>query len=113
MLCSYFLRKWFYNNDSPQKENSKSIRNRNDNSKFDDLIFILNPNSQGGNTGKNWDDTYSKLKEFLPINHQIIFTKNANEGTLITRKFLKEGYKNIVAVGRDGRINEVAKGFFL
>ena len=73
----------------------------------------MNPNSQGGNTGKNWDDTYSKLKEFLPINHQIIFTKNANEGTLITRKFLKEGYKNIVAVGRDGRINEVAKGFFL
>ncbi len=96
----------------PQKENSKSIRNRNDNSKFNDLIFILNPYSQGGNTGKNWDETYSQIKEFLPINHQIIFTKKANEGTLITRKFLKEGYKNIVAVGGDGTINEVANGFF-
>ena len=72
----------------------------------------MNPNSQGGNTGKNWNETYSKLKEFLPINHQIIFTKNANEGTLITRKFLKEGYKNIVAVVGDGTINEVANGFF-
>ena len=94
------------------KANSKLITNANDNSKFNDLIFILNPNSQGGNTGKNWDETYSKIKEFLPIKHQIIFTKKANEGTLITRKFLKEGYKNIVAVGGDGTINEVANGFF-
>ena len=95
-----------------QIENSKLMINTNDNSKFNDLIFILNPNSQGGNTGKKWDETYSKIKEFLPINHQIIFTKKANEGTLITRKLLKEGYKNIVAVGGDGTINEVANGFF-
>jgi len=95
-----------------QKENSKSITNRNDNSKFNDLILILNPNSQGGNTGKNWDETYSKIKEFLPIHHQLIFTKKANDGTLMTRKLLKEGYKNIVAVGGDGTINEVANGFF-
>lgn len=95
-----------------QKANSKSITNKNDNSKFTDLILILNPNSQGGNTGKNWDETYSKIKEFLPIHHQIIFTKKANDGTLMTRKLLKEGYKNIVAVGGDGTINEVANGFF-
>jgi diacylglycerol kinase (ATP) len=95
-----------------QKTNSKLITNTNDDSKFNDLIFILNPNSQGGNTGKNWDETYSKIKEFLPINHQIIFTKKPNDGILITRKLLKEGYKNIVAVGGDGTINEVANGFF-
>ena len=94
------------------KANSKLITNANDNSKFNDLIFILNPNSQGGNTGKNWDETYSKIKEFLPISHQIIFTKKANDGTLMTRKLLEEGYKNIVAVGGDGTINEIANGFF-
>ncbi|HEX2408451.1 MAG TPA: diacylglycerol kinase family protein [Nitrososphaeraceae archaeon] len=94
------------------KANSKLITNANDNSKFNDLIFILNPNSQGGNTGKNWDETYSKIKEFLPIKHKIIFTKKANDGTLMTRKLLKEGYKNIVAVGGDGTINEIANGFF-
>lgn len=106
----------FYYSDlirlTSQKENSKSITNKNDNSKFTDLILILNPNSQGGNTGKNWDETYSKIKEVLPIHHQIIFTKKANDGTLMTRKLLKEGYKNIVAVGGDGTINEVANGFF-
>ncbi|MGA8484435.1 MAG: acylglycerol kinase family protein [Nitrososphaeraceae archaeon] len=81
--------------------------------KFDELILILNPNSQGGATGKNWNDTYDKIKEFLPRQHRIIFTKKANDGTNITRKLLKEGYRNIVAVGGDGTINEVANGFFV
>ena len=31
-----------------------------------EMILILNPNSQGGNTGKNWVSIYSKVKEFLP-----------------------------------------------
>jgi diacylglycerol kinase family enzyme len=95
---------------SSQKANSKSITTNTN--KFNGLIFIVNPNSQGGNTGKNWDETYSKVREFLPINHQIIFTKKGNDGTRITRKLLKEGYKNIVAVGGDGTINEIANGFF-
>jgi hypothetical protein len=44
-------------------------------SKFDELILILNPNSQGGATGKNWDTTYAKIKEFLPKRRRIVFTK--------------------------------------
>lgn len=79
---------------------------------LNETIFILNPNSQGGNTGKNWIETYNKVKHFLPKYHRIIFTKKANDGTLTTRKLLKKGYKNIVAVGGDGTINEVANGFF-
>jgi diacylglycerol kinase (ATP) len=77
-----------------------------------ELILILNPNSQGGTTGKNWDNTYAAIKEYLPKQHRIIFTKKADDGTNITRKLLKLGYKNIVAVGGDGTINEVANGFF-
>jgi diacylglycerol kinase (ATP) len=80
--------------------------------KFNDLILILNPNSQGGATGKNWNGTYAQIKEFLPKQHRIIFTKKADDGTSITRKLLKIGYKNIVAVGGDGTINEIANGFF-
>jgi len=78
---------------------------------LNETILILNPNSQGGNTGKNWIETYNKVKHILPKHHKIIFTKKANDGTLITRKLLKKGYKNIVAVGGDGTINEVANGF--
>ena len=54
-----------------------------------------------------------KSKNFCPSQHRIIFTKKANDGTNITRKLLKEGYRNIVAVGGDGTINEVANGFFV
>ena len=81
-------------------------------SHFNDLILILNPNSQGGATGKNWNDTYKEIKEYLPKQHKIVFTKKADDGTIITRKLLRQGYNNIVAVGGDGTINEVANGFF-
>lgn len=79
---------------------------------LNELILLLNPNSQGGNTGKNWVQTYNNVKDFLPKAHRIIFTKKANDGIFITRKLLRKGYKNIVAVGGDGTINEVANGFF-
>ena len=77
------------------------------------MILLLNPNSQGGNTGKNWILTYSKVKEFLPTNHRIIFTKKTNDGIHVTRKLLRKGYENIVAIGGDGTINEIANGFFI
>jgi diacylglycerol kinase (ATP) len=81
-------------------------------SKFNELIIILNPNSQGGATGEKWNETYELIKDFLPKHHRIIFTKKPNDGMIVTRKLLKQGYRNIVAVGGDGTINEIANGFF-
>jgi hypothetical protein len=49
--------------------------------RFNDLIFILNPNSQGGATGKNWSATYEEIKKFLPRQHRIVFTKKADDAT--------------------------------
>jgi len=94
------------------RPNIKKTQTNLDRDNLNETILILNPNSQGGNTGKNWIETYNKVKHFLPKHHKIIFTKKANDGTLITRKLLKKGYENIVAVGGDGTINEVANGFF-
>lgn len=91
---------------------NKNIVKEIDKIDTNEIILILNPNSQGGNTGKNWISTYSKVKEFLPWNHRIIFTKKTNDGIFDTRKLLRNGYKNIVAIGGDGTINEIANGFF-
>jgi diacylglycerol kinase (ATP) len=96
----------------PHTISNNRRQNQVGDTKSNELILILNPNSQGGTTGKNWDNTYAAIKEYLPKQHRIIFTKKADDGTNITRKLLKLGYKNIVVVGGDGTINEVANGFF-
>lgn len=100
------------------KNSKNKLSNNNMNLKkmnrinVNEMILLLNPNSQGGNTGKTWIATYNKVKEFLPKDHRIIFTKKSNDGIFITRKLLRKGYKNIVAIGGDGTINEIANGFF-
>jgi len=94
------------------KATGKPKQNPGIESRSNKLILILNPNSQGGTTGKNWELTYEKIKKYLPSPHRIIFTKKANDGTYVTRKLLEKGYSNIAAIGGDGTINEVANGFF-
>jgi diacylglycerol kinase family enzyme len=74
---------------------------------FNNLILILNAASHGGAIGRKWNDTYAKIKEFLPGKHRIIFTKKPGDGTNITRKLLRQGYSNIGVVG-----GEIANGFF-
>jgi YegS/Rv2252/BmrU family lipid kinase len=82
-------------------------------SKHIDTLLVSNPTSSSGSTGKSWDHLYIKIKDAFGKNHQVVFTKKANDGTLLTRKFLKRGVKKVIAIGGDGTINEVANGFFL
>jgi diacylglycerol kinase (ATP) len=82
-------------------------------SKHIDTLLVINPTSSSGSTGKGWDNLNVKIKNTFGKNIQVIFTKKANDGTLLTRKFLKRGVKKVIAIGGDGTINEVANGFFL
>jgi diacylglycerol kinase (ATP) len=77
-----------------------------------ETVLIVNPSSSGGLTGKNWNDFYLKVKEFFGQNPEIAFTRKAGDGTSLAREYLEKGFKNIVAIGGDGTINEVANGFF-
>jgi diacylglycerol kinase family enzyme len=76
-------------------------------------VLIVNPSSSSGSTGKNWNDFYLQVKGFFGKNPEIVFTKKSGDGTTLAREYLKKGFKNIVAIGGDGTINEVANGFFL
>jgi diacylglycerol kinase (ATP) len=43
---------------------------------------------------------------------KVVFTNKPGHGTSLARNLLKKRFKNIVAIGGDGTINEVANGFF-
>lgn len=75
-------------------------------------VLVVNPNSCSGLTGKGWESLYARIKGVLGANPKVVFSKKPGDGTTLTRKFLKRGFKTIVAIGGDGTINEVANGFF-
>src|SRR6266581_4821866 len=75
-------------------------------------VLVVNPNSCGGLTGKNWENLYNQIKEILGENPEVAFSQKSGDGTSLTRDFLRKGFKKIVALGGDGTINEVANGFF-
>ena len=77
-----------------------------------DTVLLVNPNSCSGLTGKGWDDLYSEIKEALGTSVEVALTKKPGDGTILTRQFLKQGFKKVVAIGGDGTLNEVANGFF-
>ena len=78
-----------------------------------ETLLVINPTSSSGSTGKDWENLYVKMEDAFGKNAQVASTKKADDGTLLTRKFLKRGVKKVIAIGGDGTINEVANGFFL
>jgi diacylglycerol kinase (ATP) len=77
-----------------------------------DTVLIVNPKSSSGSTGNDWENLLIKIKQTFGKNPKVVFTKKAGDGSTLTRRFLKKGFKKIVAIGGDGTINEVANGFF-
>jgi diacylglycerol kinase (ATP) len=77
-----------------------------------DTVLVVNPNSSSGVTGKGWDDLYSEIKDVLGSNLHVALTKKPGDGSTLTRQFLKQGFKKVLAIGGDGTLNEVANGFF-
>ncbi|MDQ3836343.1 MAG: hypothetical protein M3270_05340, partial [Thermoproteota archaeon] len=91
---------------------TKSHRKKSIKQKDIDTVLIVNPNSSSGLTGKGWNELYSEIKEAIGVSVEVALTKKAGDGTVLTRQFLKQGFKNVVAIGGDGTLNEVANGFF-
>jgi diacylglycerol kinase family enzyme len=54
----------------------------------DNSIVIVNPNSKGGQTGKNWDSIEQILIKYFGNDLKIIFTEKAGDGTHLAREHL-------------------------
>jgi YegS/Rv2252/BmrU family lipid kinase len=78
-----------------------------------ETALIVNPSSGGGSTGKDWEASFTKIKEAFDKEPYLVFTEKSQDGTTLARDLINKGYQYIVAVGGDGTINEVVNGFFV
>ena len=69
-----------------------------------ETVLIVNPNSGGGATGKNWESLYNQIKKILGENPEVVFSQASGNGTILTRDFLRKGFRKIIALGGDGTI---------
>lgn len=75
------------------------------------IVFIVNPNSGNGATGRLWRGLSSKMRQQVGDFGEL-FTTRPQEATELTRHSLEGGADLVVAVGGDGTLNEVVNGFF-
>lgn len=52
-----------------------------------DTLLITNPVSASSSTGKDWETLSVTIKKALGENSQVVLTKKAGDGTILTRHF--------------------------
>jgi YegS/Rv2252/BmrU family lipid kinase len=74
------------------------------------IIFIVNPHSGNGTTGREWPKicaaATARLGTFTPF-----MTSGPGDATKLARSHIMDGADLIVCVGGDGTLNEVVNGF--
>lgn len=74
------------------------------------VVFIVNPCSGGGKTGREWP-LIRKMAEQRLGPFEADLTAGPGDATRMTREHLLRGAETIVCVGGDGTFNEVVNGF--
>lgn len=75
-------------------------------------LVIVNPNAGNGNGERDWEKISSLLND-AKISFSTKFTERKGHAIDLTIEGINEGYRNIVATGGDGTLNEVVNGIFL
>lgn len=74
-------------------------------------FVIFNPNSAGGDTGRDWREIEEALERVFPLMSFFVTAAPAQAAHMV-RDALRDGHMEIIAVGGDGTINEALNGFF-
>lgn len=75
------------------------------------IVFVVNPRSGAGATGRQWRSLASQLRRTVGDFGEL-FTSGPGEGTALARHALMRSADVVVAVGGDGTTNEIVNGFF-
>ncbi|GAC1506439.1 MAG: diacylglycerol kinase family lipid kinase [Candidatus Dormibacteraceae bacterium] len=74
-------------------------------------MFIVNPASGAGKTGREWASIESWLPQ-MGLQYEVALTTRPLEASEIAGRAVKQSRPVVVAVGGDGTLNEVVNGFF-
>jgi len=73
------------------------------------IAFIINPFSGTNNKNTIPDLIWNEL-DLTRFEPEIVFSQHKGHGLELTNVYVSAGYDNIVAVGGDGTVNEIARG---
>lgn len=74
-------------------------------------FVIVNPNAGKRKGEKDWLEIAAQLTA-AGIEFVNVFTEHRGHAVVLTRKYIENGYRNIIVVGGDGTLNEVVNGIF-
>lgn len=74
-------------------------------------FVIVNPNAGKRKGEKDWLEIAAQLTA-ARIEFVNVFTEHRGHAVVLTRKYIENGYRNIIVVGGDGTLNEVVNGIF-
>jgi YegS/Rv2252/BmrU family lipid kinase len=73
-------------------------------------VFIVNPSSGNGSTGREWPRLEAAARRRLGV-FETLVTAGPGDATRLTRRKVLDGCDRVVCVGGDGTLNEVVNGF--
>jgi diacylglycerol kinase (ATP) len=76
-----------------------------------DTVFVVNPVSGNGRTGRHWRGYESFFRRHLGPAFEVRVTERPGHATILTQDALVNGATTVVSVGGDGTLNEVTNGF--
>ena len=75
----------------------------------DDVVFVVNPASANGSTGKRWPEIAHQAAE-AGLEGPALLSEGPGQIAELARRVCEDGARLVVAVGGDGTVNEAVNG---